>query len=231
MLNLAESLLMKKARILIIIQLCLAFTALISLLGYPFLGGYYQTKSNLTLIESVMGNLENASSDFEKNKTRFNAHPDKDLIEAKYFSLKKGEDPFSLFRIPKLELLWMLLSIFVPIRLLLEKKEAQLFVWLLPLVTLAYAFNNQMNGLDPPNMDIFPKESLLSKEAFNHFLQTEYGGEFYFNIEQIKRLPSTNHLLWEKKSLLVLFLYFAWNCYFAIKINHLQKARHFTLSS
>src|SRR5438105_11787295 len=44
------------SRFLIILQLCFGFSASLYFLGYPFTGGLFKFKSDLLLIESVLGN-------------------------------------------------------------------------------------------------------------------------------------------------------------------------------
>lgn len=240
-------------RVLIITHLCLGLSCLLWLLGYPFMGGHYTLHSELLLIESVMGTSDTLERIDPAKKAllepKFHHYGDyfKNLPETTQneiltlHSIKKSalNAPFAekiaLFRrIPVLEILWILFSVGIPILLLLRTPYAFASVWLLPLLTLGYAINNQMYGLDPLKVSdkaLFPREESLAqaptlKEAWENYLTQNWSrdltlanGEFHFNLERLKRLtPSLSTPFWEKKSPLLLLLFLFWNGYFAFKL-------------
>lgn len=217
------------------------------------MGGYFSIQSELILIESVMGKQDTlARLDYkrtiqEKDKAERNTKRFSFLSEEKKnatlslysvrqaavkapFSAKLGLALKQISQAPLLEILWILLSIIFPILLLLQKKHALTWVWILPLLTLAYAVNNQVRGKESSLSEriLYPSE-LFSKgvtieSAWENYLISEWAktdktkedGEFYFNLARLDYIPPLQSTpFWEKKSLLVLFLYVVWNIYFA----------------
>lgn len=249
-------------RLLIILQLCIALSCLIWLIGYPFMGNHFKTQSELLLIESTMGlqtthkrlDPEKAALQSEKmarNALRFKKLPESVKISTgKLFSVKKEalKAPFfmkisAVFKlineIPKLELMWIFFSVALPILLLLKKRGAAHYIWLLPLLAIGFSYNNQTKGVDPlahSDLKLFPREDslLLNNErtereirfAWENYLATHWAkdektaeeGEFYFNLARISESPSLGSSFWEKKSPLLLSLYVLWNLFFAWKI-------------
>lgn len=257
------------SRFLIILQLCFGFSLALYLLGYPFTGKLFRAKSDLLLIESVLGKQSTLLAiDPEKAAV---LEPKSFIQRSLYDSLPKNEQlriqnlhenlqrslqkPFSeqawdgfelLGRLPKLELLWALLAIVIPIFLLLRNPKALPFVWLFPLIALGYAWNNQAHGFQYKS--VFPKEHQLldqkgaTKEeweaAWNRYLIKEWGketpssnpevfekqavkGEFFFNLARIQDLSDDlSASFWEKKSLLLLAIYVLWNTFFAYYIRN-----------
>lgn len=246
-------------RVLIILHLCIALSCLVWLTGYPFMGGHFKTQSELLLIESTMGiqttlkrlDPEKASGQagkMERNALRFKKLPEpvkfsienlfaskKEALNAPFFA--KISAVFQLIKeIPLLEIIWICLSVALPILLLLKKRTAVLYVWLLPLITIAYCYNNQLKGKAPPELKLFPREDtlLLNNErteheirlAWENYLATTWGketntaedGEFHFNLARINESSSLGAPFWEKKSPLLLFSYIVWNLLFAWQV-------------
>ena len=174
-------------RLLIILQLCIALSCMIWLIGYPFMGMHFKTQSELLLIESTMGiqtthmriDKEKAAlqtKKMERNALRFKklSYPEKNSAE-KLFSSKKEalNAPFfskisAIFplikEIPMLEISWICLGIALPILLLLRKRRFVLYIWLLPFIAVGFSYNNQTKGLDPlkhSDLKLFPREDFL----------------------------------------------------------------------
>lgn len=260
-------------RFMTILQLCFGLSLSLYFLGYPYTGKLFKSKSDLLLIESILG----------KNDTLFQLDPEKAALQKrksgiqrelfhslpqnqresienlhhqiqqslqKSFSKKTAEGIELLLKFPKLELLWAALAILLPILLLLKKPSVLPFVWLFPLITLAYAWNNQMHGLTSEEKSLFPKDhSLMSQnsgekkeweEAWNQYLVTHWAketpsfnrdlftlqaikGEFFFNLARLDYFSDDlSRPFWEKQSLLLLTVYLIWNTYFAYKTLSLQ---------
>lgn len=254
-------------RLLIILQLCIALSCLIWLIGYPFMGNHFKTQSELLLIESTMGiqtthkrlDPEKASLQTEKmerNAVRFKKLPESVKFSAeKLFSSKKEALNLPFFtkisavfklinEIPRLEIIWICFAVALPILLLLKKRRAADYIWLLPLLAIAYSYNNQTKGLDPlkhSDLRLFPREDtlLLNNErtereirsAWENYLATHWAkdektaeeGEFYFNLARITESASLSFSFWEKKSPLLLFSYIVWNLLFAWRVHQSSK--------
>lgn len=216
-------------------HLCIGLVCLLWVIGYPFMGGYFTIQSELLLIESVMGKqdvlarldperAEKEKDKSERNKRFFQALSKEDrgfvqdLYEAR-ISVPLTKKLAMLRQFPLLEATWIILSIFIPIMLL--KGKGRMWVWLLPLVTMGYALNNQMKGHETEKT-LYPKEETLEQgipleEAWKNYLRLHWDGEFYFNLARLKYLtPSLSVPFWEKKSVVVLCLYIFWNFYLAI---------------
>lgn len=155
-------------RIMAIIQLCLAFSLLLWLLGKPFFGEYFSLRSRMLPYEYVMG----TSKHFEHLPTQ-----ERELIEADYRQLKAhAQRPAStkieaglrnlIQQVPPFEQAWIFFSIWIAIALLLNKEGARIAVWLLPVIVLAYAFDNQRSGkvLRDPDHHLFPSEQLITEK-------------------------------------------------------------------
>lgn len=185
----------RASRFLLILQLCFGLSLALYFLGYPFMGQIYKSKSDLLLIESVLGqNSTLKAIDPEKavqfepkltvHRSLFESLPPAKQLEIKALhtktqhSLQKPlSEKLELFpRLPKLELLWAFLAIVLPILLLLKNAKALPFVWLFPIIALGYAWNNQTHGHDPKT--VFPQflEQDVEK-AWKHYLIKEWGKE------------------------------------------------------
>lgn len=149
-----------------IAHLCIAFTIVLWHLSQPFVGDLFQAKANLLVYNEVMENQE-----------RYQALPKSDqrLIGAGYERAieKKGAPFFAKLKasfvqlatqIPPFEQAWLLLSLIAPILLLKQVEGSHQIVWLLPILTLAYIADNQVNGTIPmptAQEKLFPSEELL----------------------------------------------------------------------
>ncbi len=248
-------------RVLIILQLCIALSCLLWVIGYPFMGGHFTTQSELLLIESTMGlqtthmRLDPEKATLQSDKLQRNAIRFKNLPETvkisteNLFSSKKAtlNAPFfskisAVFvlinEIPRLEIIWICFSCVLPILLLLKNRRAAHYIWLLPLLTIAYSYNNQTKGREP--LTLFPRENtlLLNNErtepeiraAWENYLaatwakeeKTPEEGEFYFNLARIKESAPLSAPFWEKKSPLLLLSYIGWNLLFAWSVKKHQ---------
>ena len=138
------------ARVMAILQLCVAFTLIAWHAGEPFLGDLFNIKSKLVVYQFVLG-IKN-----EANAERFARLPaiQRQQIERNYNTLQKQYNlPFwdklkrsfeiIFFGIPSFELAWILLSIIIPILLLKKVEGAVQAVWLLPLATLFFTIDNR----------------------------------------------------------------------------------------
>lgn len=176
-----------KARVVIILHLCIGLSAMLWLIGYPFMGGHFAYQSDLLLFEAVMGKSEllkkidpeKAAALEEKtllNRTFFqqldldsrdkiqSAADQRLKILSQSGALKMRDALKFAFELPPLLIAWVLLSVIVPIALLLRHRWALLGTLLIPLVTLGFVVANWYSGADPlqySDQGLFPDEKTL----------------------------------------------------------------------
>jgi hypothetical protein len=168
-------------RIIAIGQLCFAFSLLFWYLFQPFMGEYFALRSRMLLYEYVMGTSDILKSrnkaQLEHQSHRFKQIPideqkllkdDYQQLEllAKRASLKKIEDSLRVLiqNTPPFEQAWIFFSITIAILILLKKEGAKQAAWILPLIALAYAVDNQLTGKPSsfsPDYFLFPTEETI----------------------------------------------------------------------
>lgn len=152
-----------------------------------------------------------------------------------------------LFKVPPFKLAWLFFSIVISIQLLMRIEGAVQAVWLLPLLAGAYALDNRLNHSPAQLTQaelLFPSESFLVEQyvreplsqqileqqqqlkmGWKHYLIDQWDpqhdnserGEFYFNLERLKRTineKSVNKPIREPLFLLALYLF--WNLSYAL---------------
>ena len=176
------------ARVVSIIQLCLAFVIILWNLSEPFTGELFSVRSKLILYDDVMGTAprQGLSSErqeqLDRNAEYFAAvpQPQKDIIlkglqrttkELHRPFLKKMERSLSIlaFNIPSFEQAWLLFSIIISIMLLKKVEGARLAVWLLPVLAVCYAIDNRSHGLKPhlpADAQLFPSEEVIVEDYY-----------------------------------------------------------------
>lgn len=254
-------------RLLAIIQLCFAFCLLLWHMAQPFMGEYFILRSRMLLYEYAMGTSEilkgreGQDGMLARQADRFNQLPavEKERLERDYKDIRtfakrpvshKIEDGIqSLLRdTPPFELAWIFFSIAIAILILLKKEGAMQGAWLLPLIALCFAVDNQLTGklaLPPPDAHLFPKEQAIIEKYVQEPLaasplgqkeQLERGWNLYLidnwspasleeaqfaftrarlNLFHGQRRGDWLKNLHEKSNPGLLFLFFAWNVFFA----------------
>lgn len=220
----------KSIRLFAILQLCFVFTAIASKGSDPFMGELFSFKSKALLYHYVMGDstLMHASHNdegkkkLERNQERFKKLPEEmqkqfqnqlnELMQMteKSFSHKLKEAVEILtMKLPVFERAWIFFSIIIAILLLLRNESARNAVWVLPIVLLLYAWDNQMNGSKgfiSPDTKIFPSEEVivndylrepLSKEILEQHAQLLRGWKIYLIKEWGLQEPSRDPFLFE----------------------------------
>lgn len=188
----------KTARVLSILQLCLAFTALIWNASLPFMGHLYTLKSKSLLYQTVMGKKELANqigkdqdpvylATLKRNEERFLKLPEINrtaLIEHYALLQKKMQTPFIeklkqsiallLFYTPAFEQAWIVFAIAIPIFILLRIEGALQAIWLLPLLALFFSIDNRQNGSQSQNdeANFFPREEVIVTRYLNEPLSS-----------------------------------------------------------
>lgn len=179
------------ARVVAIIQLCLAFTAILWSCGYPFMGELFELKSEMLIYRYVLGTplggftaapqetLEEQRAFFKRNQNRFQLLPEwqKEQISAQYQNLQNRSEIsfFSklrrglhliFFEVPPFEQAWMLFSVVIPIMLLIRMEGAVSAAWILPVLVFFYALANQVEGKTSfrGEVALFPSEENIVSE-------------------------------------------------------------------
>lgn len=174
-----ESFLPTPQRIMAIIQLCIAFSVLLWYGAQPFMGEYFELQSQSLLYKYVIG-IEQGKADSDKlirNKERFVNLPtqEKAFIKDQYDRLQqiasrptfqKIKDGIHLLFIdlPPFKLAWILFALIIPILLLKKVEGSTIASWILPLLALGNAFDNQIHGYNPKaeaDAALFPTEQNL----------------------------------------------------------------------
>jgi len=181
----------RPARVITIIQLCIAFTILIFTLSYPFLQRYIDQKTDVMLIQIVKGDqslVTDESSSLElkqrdllkRNVVRFEELPlskqtmvdefYEELISApsRSFLIDFLETSASFVRkTPSFMLAWILLSIVLGILILLKVEGTHQTIWLLPLLVSLYGWQNVTQApisIPSPDAALFPQEKEVIEE-------------------------------------------------------------------
>ena len=187
----SESSLPTKQRIIVIIQLCIAFSLILWYAFQPFMGEYFNIKSRMLLYEYVMGTSTLLKSDQQKdvlgrNEKRLTLmnNNDKRQIERHYKDLylystrplltKIGDGLKTLLLdIPSFKLAWIIFASLISIFLLIKRDGSEVASWLLPCIALVYGIDNQLNG-HPPHVPLdstlFPTESVIIEEYLKESL-------------------------------------------------------------
>lgn len=207
------------ARIAAILQLCIAFTIILSNASYPFLGEIFSNKAQAYLYNDVMGNSaiedEQNQARIKRNQERFeslSANEQMQIIEeyrvlqnhaqGSFFEKVGRSISILLTELPAFKLAWIIFSIAISIMLLMRIEGAQYAVWLLPIIVLAFAYDNYSNGISQKmtaEEKLFPREEEivsdylkkpLSKNINEQQKQLEEGWKLYLVEKWNKQNPS-----------------------------------------
>lgn len=210
------------ARICAIIQLCIAFSIILWNMSQPFMGEIFAFKSQLLLYQDVMGvssprDSEERLNRLGRNAERFESlsYQHKQSIIGNYgklqgllersFLTKLGRSlHILLFEIPVFEQMWLILALVLPITLLKRVEGASQAIWLLPLLTTVYAFDNQWFGktaAPSAEAQLFPSEHIIVTQYLDEPLsnsiseqgeQLRRGWNNYLIKEWANEVPSTD---------------------------------------
>lgn len=210
-------------RLFAIAQLCISFSLILWMLGQPFLGEYYALRSRMVYYEYTMGTSESLMMKgeglkMERNREQFSRLPQDDqaLVINDYKALQEfSQRPFLtkildgfkvlFLQIPAFEMAWLFLSVVLSLLLLLKVEGAPQAVWILPLLVLAYAIDNRLEGLpqrSSPDQALFPSEQTIFQEytktplghaAMDERVQLQTGWEEYLiDLWLPKGFPAAN---------------------------------------
>ena len=190
---------MKNVRILCILQLCLAFTCLLSLLGRPFLSDLYTLRTQIKEHAFVMGLFNGKESHEElavlkRNKEKYDSLPEhtKSMITTNYHFIQTEVQRsfFSkillsfhrlLFDTNPFLLFWIFISIALSVMQLKSKEGASGALWLLPLLCFLSLWDTSLNSKSVQGIPL-PTEAHL----INTYLKRPLSKELYKQQEELK---------------------------------------------
>jgi hypothetical protein len=203
------------ARVLAIVQLCLAFTVAIWILCGPYLDEYFSVRSDSLLYETVMGERVPGNVDY------FQALPieEQRSIVDQYRLLQEragrpflektfGALVFSLFETSPFKWAWVVLSVGIAVGLLKKKRGALQVVWLLPVVALCYGLFSVSSKTPSPMDALVPSEALIVSEYLKRPLsgsigdqqnQLTLGWQRYLVSVWTREVPSDDKLFFEEQ--------------------------------
>lgn len=160
------------ARICAIIHLCAALTLLLWIASQPFMGDLFAIKSELLLYDSVLDRPE-SMAELTPDLRRFVNSGKENLM--KKMQLRFVEKLTSMIRLlflslPTFESAWLFFSLVLPVMLLKRVEGAAQACLLLPIITLAYAVDNQINvplTQDDSDRILFPTEEFIVHRYLN----------------------------------------------------------------
>lgn len=168
------------ARVAAILQLCVAFSILFWELSEPFSGQLFRQKSDQLLYHELLGmgtpNMPEAQQEkLKRNQERFellSASDKAQILNGYEKLLADKQQPFiqklpmsfqKALKQPLFKLGWLFFSILLPILLLKRAEGISGAIWILPLLTLCYAVDNQLYGKPSADREtrLFPTEKQI----------------------------------------------------------------------
>lgn len=230
-----------QARVAAILHLSIAFTLVAWYGSLPFMGELFSTKSKMLVYQHLIKN-----DLFQELTEKEQILQDYDRLQKRLetpFPAKLGHAFETLWQLPLLKKGWLFFSILIPILLLKKVEGATALVWVLPLLTLAYAIENRLQGHPPllsADQRLFPtEEEILGRPAANlaelkqawerylieNWASTPQRADFAFTrarIEALKEKPPTGE---KQQSLALLGVYLFWNVSFAFIVLNTPQLR------
>jgi hypothetical protein len=210
------------SRIMIIIHLSLVFSFLVWACLKPPLQEYYDDQLLSQLYSSV---------EMEPREAKSISWGER--FHTTVLLLVKGIPPYAQA--------WSLFSLATCLLFLFNISGAKQVVWLLPIITALYAWDNSRNGEEvsaPPDSHLFPTENelysileeppstsisaqyLQLKRAWVLFIESRWNGERNFTLARIQAYENGDRIapvtyLRRKEPIIFLIMYVVWNAIFA----------------
>lgn len=180
-----------RARLLVIVHLCLVFWYLVWVGIQPFIGDYWERQTTKTLYRVAFGDTNLIKDDgsaeaakdiglLTRNRARFHALPESTQEEMKeeYERIRTLKQPglwqgiaealeLYAWGIPPFVQAWVLFSVAICFLVLYQIEGATAAAWLLPVIVGVYAYQNQTQAPPPtpsPDQALFPSEQLLEEK-------------------------------------------------------------------
>lgn len=153
------------ARVFAILQLCLAFTLLLWYASQPFMGDLFRVRSQMLIYQAILNDTVRFSALSAEEQTalieQYSALQNQLEVP---FPTKIGQALAIILKLPAFKLAWLILSCILPILLLKKVEGAASALWLLPLLTAAFALDNRLTTFPrKPTAEerLFPTEKAL----------------------------------------------------------------------
>ncbi len=189
--SMSSQVLSTSAKVAAILQLCLVFSVILWVMVGPFMGSYFTTKSSQLLYKAVIGapapegNIKEARASElfaalpEKQRERIALGYQQVQQQTEKTFLGKSADAIrTLFLgLPSFTQAWLFFSFVISLMLLLRIEGAATAAWVLPLVALAYGYDNRFNGVSSgtaPDAVFFPSEQYLESTYLSEPLQGSF---------------------------------------------------------
>ena len=164
-------------RVIAIIHLCIAFSALLFDMGYPFMGQLFENKRLNAIYETVLQNESHFQQlPYQKQVEIEGSH--QSLVSRMHTPfLSKLRKSFSiiLLELPPFQKAWIFFSILIPILILLKIEGAQRAAWILPFITIVYGVNQLFLYPSHAHLyedSLFPTEQVIVNDYLNDPLST-----------------------------------------------------------
>lgn len=200
-------------RVVAIIHLCIAFSAIFYEISYPFLGQLFDNKRLYHLYESIFA-----------NEQLFQDLPHHQIIELQdgfanlqremktSFSTKFSQSiSILLFGLPPFQKAWLLFSVILPILILIKIDGSHHAAWILPLISAIFLLNQvSLNNTNSTiyEKSLFPTEELVISRYLKQQLpaniaeQQKYltrGWQLYLIDNWAKEKLSSNQKIFQKQ--------------------------------
>lgn len=200
-------------RVITILHLCLAFTAIFWVCGLPFMGELFRYKSQILLYENIIDDSTRFQQipSFQQNSILENYHSLQKRYSSPFFIKLRKAFLILLVELPPFELAWIIFSIIISIMLLLRKEGANNVIWLLPLIAALYGIDNYVYGKPrelASERALFPSEEIIIKDYLGEPLNPSIGEQqmqllrgwhIYLVKEWNKQTPSEDPILFEEQ--------------------------------
>lgn len=154
----------KMARIACILQLCVAFSVLLWILGSPFTEALYENKKSLGELKWITtehSEMFQTLPQLEQNRL-LTLQERVTIRMQEPFMQKLAKSVEGLFvGMPVSKLIWLLLAVILPIMVMKQTEGAREAFWMLPALAIIYAW--QLMPLQTPE-SIYPTESYLESK-------------------------------------------------------------------
>jgi hypothetical protein len=154
----------KTARIACILQLCVAFSVLLWILGAPFTEALYENKKTLTELEWITIEhsemFKNLPQERQEQIIAIQQRAQQGLQETFRQKIVKSVEGLFL-GIPVSKIIWLILALILPIMVMKQVEGSREVFWLLPILAIVYTW--QMLPLQIPT-SIYPTESYLESK-------------------------------------------------------------------
>lgn len=217
----------KTQKMLVITQLCLAFSLALWVLFDPFMGEHFRIRGDLLLIENIQGNeslisrvdpsykerllshqsLFNSLEETGKNQILLDQQQLLSYIEAPFLDKLARGFYHLLVKTPFFEIAWIFFSIVISILCLKEKEGAKAALFLLPLTVVLYGIDLKDRPLDKISR-LYPTEQEISelylKQPLSSDLQKQkaellHGFDLFLITKYAQEVPESDYLAFNKQ--------------------------------